>query len=414
MNANKLAMNGGTPVRDTPWPIWPRYAKSVKDAIARVSESEIYCSRTGREVEQFEHDFAVYHGTSDAVAVANGTVSLQAALAAAGIGCGDEVIVPAYTFAATASAAVENNSIPVFVDSERCSQGLDPADVRRKITPRTRVVMPVHMNGYPCDMDAVMAIAAEHDLVVIEDCSHAHGAEHRGRKVGTIGHFGCFSLQHKKNMSVGEGGIVVTDDREVAERMRAMRTLAWADVTRNWRLGEFYGAIGREQLRLLDEGNEKRRANATALLEALGTVEGITPLPGLPETTPVHYNLILQYDEAVWGVDRSTFVSAINAEGIPLHMFYVPVQRWPIFTKGDFFGRGCPFTCPLYEDSPVDYANVSTPVADEICDRVNLEIKVQPTSGPDDMRQVAEAIRKLWQNRDELRNVERSTKQGDV
>ncbi len=411
---SQLAILGGTPVREEPWPVWPQYGPAVKKAIARVAESDVYCSQKGEEVGRFEQAFAAYHGVEHAVAVANGTVALQAALAAAGVGCGDEVIAPAYTFVATAMAAVENNSIPVFVDSEEAGQGLDPEDVRRKITPRTRAIMAVHMNGYPCDMDAIMAIAREHGLVVVEDCAHAHGAEYKGRKVGTIGHFGCFSFQQKKNLSLGEGGMAVTDDAEAAERLRQMRGFAWTVVTRNWRMGEFYGAIGREQIKVLDEGNAKRRANVATLLEALGEVDGMTPLPGLPDTKPVYYNLILQYDGSVFGVPRSTFVKALTAEGIPIHMFYMPIQRWPTFPAADLFGHGCPFSCPLHEGGPVSYENVSTPVADAICDRVNIEIRVQPTSGEAEMRHVAEAIRKIVANRAELKAVDKAIEEGEI
>ncbi len=411
---SQLAILGGTPVRTEPWPVWPQYGRTIKEALARVVESEVYCSQVGQEVKAFEQAFAAYHGSDHAVGVANGTIALQAALAAAGIGCGDEVIVPAYTFVATATAAVENNSIPVFVDCEPLSQGLDPEDVRRKITPQTRAIMPVHINGYPCDMDAIMAIAREHNLVVIEDCSHAHGAEYKGRKVGTIGHFGCFSLQHKKNMTVGEGGIVITNDGEAAGRIREMLAFAWTNVTRNWRMGEFYGAIGQEQIKLLDEQNKRRRANVATLLEELGAVPGLNPLPGQPETSPVYYNLILQYDESVMGVSRKTFVKALNAEGIPVMMFYMPIQRWPTFPEADFFGRGCPFSCPLHEGGPVDYSKVSTPVADDVCDRINVEIRVQPTSGPTEMRHVAEAIRKVVANKAELKDVEKAIEEGRI
>jgi dTDP-4-amino-4,6-dideoxygalactose transaminase len=398
-----LAIRGGAATRSEAWPAWPQYGQRVRDAVARVAASNVYCSQTGSEVESFERAFADYHGVAHAVAVANGTVSLQAAIAAAGVGCGDEAIVPAYTFAATASALVENNAIPVFVDSERLSQGLDPQAVRDKITARTKAILPVHMNGYPCDMDAVMDVAAEHDLAVIEDCSHAHGATHRGRKVGTIGHFGCFSLQQKKNLSAGEGGIVITSDGEAAERMRGMRGLGWEPVTHNWRMSEFHAAVVNEQLKQLNRHNEQRRRNVDTLLEALGDVRGVTALPGLPDTEPVYYNLILQFDEEVVGVPRQVFVDALNAEGIPVKMFYVPLQRWPIFAQADFFGRGCPFSCPKLEGGPVDYRDASTPVADAICDDINLEIKVHPTSGETEMRQVAAAIRKVVEHIDELR-----------
>jgi dTDP-4-amino-4,6-dideoxygalactose transaminase len=201
-------------------------------------------------------------------------------MAAAGVGCGDEVVVPAYTYVASASAAVDQNAIPVFVDSEPLSQGLDPADVRRKITPRTKAIVAVHCNGYPCDMDAVMQIARQHGLIVIEDCSHAHGAEYKGRKVGTIGQLGAFSLQHKKNISAGAGGVVITNDDAMAERMRQWRTFSWSHVGHNWLISEFHAAMAGAMLPQLDAMNEVRRANASTLLGALGAVDGITPLPG--------------------------------------------------------------------------------------------------------------------------------------
>ncbi len=409
---SKLAIHGGEPVRTEPWPVWPQYGPAVRQAIQRVARSHVYCSQMGGEVGHFEEAYADYHGVPHAVAVANGTVALQAALAAAGVGCGDEVIVPAYTFVATAMAAVENNAIPVFADSEPLSQGLDPEDVRRKITPRTRAIMPVHINGYPCDMEAILSIARDHDLVVIEDCAHAHGALYKGRRVGTLGHFGCFSFQQKKNMSLGEGGMVITSDAAAAERLHEMRGFAWTNVTRNWRMGEFYGAIGREQIKVLDEQNQRRRANAATLVEALGKIPGLAPLPGLPDTQPVYYNLILQYDENEIGVPREDFVEALNAEGIPVKMFYMPIQRWPTFPAADFFGRGCPFSCPRYEGGLVDYNHVRTPKADAICDRVNVEIRVQPTSGELEMRQAAAAIRKLSDHRDELKGAAASRRKG--
>ena len=403
---SSLAILGGTPVRTEPWPAWPQHGPEVEEAILRVARSNNYHPSFGNETTAFEAAFAEYHGASHAVAVGSGTVALQAAMAAAGVGCGDEVIVPAYTYAASASAAVEQNAIPVFVDSEPASQGLDPEDVRRKITPSTKAIVVVHANGYPCDIDAVMAIADEHGLVVIEDCSHAHGARTKGRLVGTIGHFGAFSLQHKKNLSAGTGGVVITDDAEAAERMRTMRSFFWDRVGHNWLISEFSSAIARAQLPMLDEMNAARRANAAAVVDALGQLDGITPLPGLPDTEPVYYNLILQYDEVVAGAPRKAFVKALKAEGIPIHMFYQPLQRWPIFAEADFYGQGCPFSCPKHSGGAPDYGSVSTPVAEAICDRVNLEIKVQPTAGEGDMADLAAAVRKIVTHAEELSEVD--------
>jgi dTDP-4-amino-4,6-dideoxygalactose transaminase len=411
---NQLAILGGDPVRREPWPAWPQHGPEVEEAILRVARSNNYHPQFGNETETFEQAFAAYHGVKHAVGVGSGTAALQMAMAAAGIGCGDEVIVPAYTYAASASAAVEQNAIAVFVDSEPASQGLDPEDVRRKVTPATKAIVVVHANGYPCDIDAVMAIADEHSLVVIEDCSHAHGARTRGRLVGTLGHFGAFSLQNKKNLSAGVGGVVITDDDEAAKRMRNLRTFAWESIGHNWLMSEFHAAVAGAALPKLDATNATRRQNVATLLEALGTVEGITPLPGLPDTEPGYYNLILQYDEEVVGASRGAFVAALKAEGIPINMFYQPLQRWPIFAEADFYGQGCPFSCPKHYGGPVDYSAVSTPVAEALCDRVNLEIKVQPTSGETEMKQVAEAIGKIVSNRAELKAVDQSIQEGTI
>lgn len=401
-----LAIHGGAAVRTAPWPAWPQHGAAVQEAIRRVAATNCYHPQFGPEVVRFEESFAAFHGVGHAAGAANGTLALQLAMAAAGVGCGDEVLVPAYTYVASASAAVDQNAVPVFVDSEPLSQGLDPQDVRRKLTPRTKAIVVVHTNGYPCDMDGVMDIATERGLVVVEDCSHAHGAFHRKRRVGTIGHIGAFSLQHKKNLSAGVGGVAITNDETLGRRMRDWRNFTFDRVGHNWLMSEFHAAIAAAQLPALDEMNDRRRANVKALLEALGVVEGVAPLPGLPDTEPVYYNLILQYDERIVGASRRAFVAALKAEGIPIHMFYVPLQRWPTFAEADFFGRGCPFTCPLRQGGDATYSGVETPVAAALCDRVNLEIKVHPTSGETEMRHVAEAIHKLLSHRDELRRVD--------
>lgn len=397
-----LALHGGPPVRTTPWPAWPLYGPAVLEAIDRVARSHCYHPQVGKETEQFERIFAGYHGLPHAVGTSSGTTALQLALAVSGIGHGDEVIVPAYTYIASASCVVEQNAIPVFADSEPLSQGLDPSDIRRKITPKTRALIAVHCNGYPCDMDALMAIAAEHRLTVIEDCSHAHGAEYRGRKVGTIGHIGAFSLQHKKNLSAGMGGIAITRNDDTAQKMKDWRTFTYEGrVGHNWQMSEFHAAIAAALVPEIDAMNEQRRANVSTLLQALGPVDGICPLPGLPETTPTYYNLILQYDEAKVDVPRGIFIKALKAEGIPFNMFYTPLQRWGIFAKADYYGKGCPFSTQPGVKTP-DYSATHTPVANAICDRINLEIKVQPTSGPTEMIQIATAIRKILDHRQTL------------
>lgn len=398
-----LAVLGGQPVRSDPWPVYPQAGPDVLAAIERVARSGLYHPDIGTEVTAFEKAFAAYHGAKHAVAVSSGTLSLQMAVAALGIGIGHEVIVPAYTYIATGSCVADQNAIAVFVDAEPRSQGADPDDIARKITPRTRAIVVVHVNGYPCDMDRIMAVAEKHGLPIIEDCSHAHGATHRGRKVGTLGRIGAFSLQHKKILSAGCGGVALTQDDALADRMRALRAFTWSNVRHNWLMSEFHAAIAAAGLSCLDEMNAIRRRNAQAIVDAIGAVEGVTPLPGLPDTVPVHYNLILQYDQRVVGAPRRAFVAALKAEGIPIHMFYVPLQRWPIFAEATNIAG-----------QPVSYRQVSTPVADGICDHVNLEIKVHPTLGEREIRDTASAIRKILEHRAELIEVEQRLQKGNA
>ena len=404
---SKLAISGGTPVRTNPFPPYPYYGKEAEEGVLRVFRSQVFTSHPssmGTETVAFEEEFAAWHGVGDAAGFSNGTTALKIALAAAGIGAGDEVLVPAYTFIATASAVIDQNAIPVLVDAEMVSQGLDPAEMERKITSRTRAVMPVHVHGYPCDMDRVMEIARRHDLKVIEDCSHAHGALHRDRKVGTIGDIGVFSLQHKKNLSVGEGGIAITRDAGLAAAMRDLRSFSQRPMKHNFRMSEFHAAVGRAQLGLLDAMNEVRRSNARRLADRLRGLPGITPVAGLPDTTPAYYNCVFLYDAAVVGVPRRDFVKAVNAEGIPMNMFYYPLNRDSIFQARDAFGRGCPFACPLYRGK-VEYGMADNPVATRLCDEMNLEIKVHPPCGDAEMDDIAEGIAKVLKHADELKGA---------
>src|SRR5918993_629709 len=218
--SNALALLGGTPVRTKPFPTWPIYGKEEEQALLRTLHSGRWGKVDGSEVKTFERRFADAHAAKHGIAVVNGTVSLRIALLAAGIEPGDEVIIPPYTFFATASAVVEANATPIFADIDRATFNIDPAAIEASVTRRTRAIICVHLGGLPCDMDAIMAVAQRHGLVVIEDAAHAHGSAYKGRPVGAIGHLGSFSFQSSKNMTSGEGGIVVTNDDALADRCR--------------------------------------------------------------------------------------------------------------------------------------------------------------------------------------------------
>src|SRR6266542_781919 len=217
--AGQLAIDGGTPVRDKPFPKWPVWDERDERALLEVLRSGRWGSHAGGgTVHEFRERFAAYQDAEHAVALTNGTAALEVALRAVGVEPLDEVIIPPYTFVATATAVLALGAVPVFADILEDTFLIDPADVARKITPRTKAIIAVHIGGQPADMDGVLALAKNHDLRVVEDAAQAHGAAWRGTKVGALGDAGTFSFQSSKNLNSGEGGIVLTNDREVAER----------------------------------------------------------------------------------------------------------------------------------------------------------------------------------------------------
>ena len=404
----KLAINGGDPVRSTPLPAYPMPADEEEMAAAmRVLRSGNLTAQRGPEVGEFDKAYAAYHGAKHAAAVSNGTTALHIALAAARIGVGDEVIVPPLTFLASATAVLMNNAIPVFADVEPQTIGLDPESVRAHITARTKAMIVVHLNGYPADMDGLLDVAREHNLIVIEDCAHAHGATHDGRKVGTLGHMGCFSFQHKKNLSLGEGGSVITDDDRLAERLRAVRSFG-TELGYNYRMTELHAAIGKVRLARLGDLNAQRQANAAYLDEHLSRLPGLIPQKPRSDTTSVYYNYVLQYDEQVIGVPKARFVEALGAEGVLLDRMYTPVYKHRTFQTADAYGQGCPFRCPLYKVADSErqrYEDGLCPVAEELSHHTRLGVKVHPPCGEPEMADVVIAFTKIIENADELRGA---------
>lgn len=224
MVMNKLALVGGTPVRTKPFPAWPQFDEREVEAVASVVRSGQWGRLAGTEVAQLEKEFAAAHDAKYALGVTNGTTALEVALLALGIGPGDEVIVPAYTFVASATCVLTVNAIPVFADIDLDTFNIDLDSVRAKITPRTKAIIPVHFAGLPVNMDELLALAREHNLHVVEDTAHGHGAKWRGKGVGSHGEFGAFSFQASKNMNSGEGGIVITNDHELYERANSLHS----------------------------------------------------------------------------------------------------------------------------------------------------------------------------------------------
>ena len=341
MSTDTLALNGGSPVRTSPFPAWPVFNQREEKLILEVLRSGNWSILSGDKVRTFQERFASYQGARYAICVPNGTLALTLALMTMGVGPGDEVIVPAYTFIATVSAVLMSGARPVFVDIDSNSYTLDPALIPAALSQKTKAILPVHLAGRPTDMSAIMAIAREHKLRVLEDACQAWGAEWQGQRVGAIGDLGAFSFQASKNLTAGEGGAVVTNDLELYERCWSLhnvgrtRTGAWYHhelLGMNLRITEWQGAILLAQLERLDEHFPRREANAQILSRVLSGVSGIAPLPDDPRVTRhARHLLILRYDPAGFG-GRSLdqFLPALEAEGIaPLSRGYIPLHHSP-------------------------------------------------------------------------------------
>ena len=323
---------------NTPFSPWPSFSEEEANAVRDVILSNKVNYWTGQECREFEKEFAAWAGTEHAVAVTNGTVALDLALLALGIGAGDEVIVTPRTFLASVSSIVNAGAVPVFAEVNRDSQNITAETIRAVLTPRTRAVICVHLAGWPCDMDPIMALAAEHDLKVIEDCAQAHGARYKGRPVGSIGHVCAWSFCQDKIMTTGgEGGMVTTNDRDLWKRMWSIKDhgKSWDAVYErehapgfrwlhesfgtNWRMMEVQAVIGRTQLRRMPSWHAARLANAVRIWSVAKGLTGLR-VPTMP-TDIVHaaYKcyVFVEPAELAEGWSRDRILSEISLRGVP-------------------------------------------------------------------------------------------------
>jgi dTDP-4-amino-4,6-dideoxygalactose transaminase len=407
---DKLALHGNSPVRTEPFPQWPIFDKTDERRVIAAIRSGKWGKIDGSEVAEFEKTFAEYHQAKHAVAVVNGTTALRLALLAAGIEQGDEVIVPPLTFIATASAVVEANATPIFVDIGLDTFNIDPVAIEEAITPRTRAVIPVHLGGLPADMDAIMEIARRHNLVVIEDAAHAHGAEYKGRRVGAIGHMGTFSFQSSKNLTAGEGGIILTNDDDLAGRLWSVHNCgrlpsrAWYEhftIGGNHRLSEIQGALLNAQWQRFGEQNIRRNQNARYLAEALAEIPGIYPQRRDADCTCHGCHLLaFRLVAEEFGVSRELFLKAIQAEGIPA----VPAYPIPLYDQEMFknlaFG---PYVGYRTARSDLDYKQVHCPN----CEKISFEqgvwlLHTVLLGNQTDMDDIIQAVKKVHANSDQL------------
>ena len=351
----QLAVDGGEAIRRTPFPAWPVLGEEDVAAAAEVLRSGGLTSLTSRVVAEFEADFARYHGVRHALAASSGTTAIHLALAAIDLGPGDEVIVPAHTFIASATPVMHQRATPVIVDVDTDTFNLLPAAVEAAITPRTKAIIAVHLNGHPAPMDELSALAERHGLVLIEDAAQAHGALYKGRKVGTIGRMGCFSFwQDKVITSAGEGGAVITDDDALAERVARLRhhgegptegerKYYHLELGYNYRLSAVQAAVGRTQLGHLDEYLEARRRNAAYLTERLRALPEVQPPLVAEGCAHSYYRYVckLRTDLVTVPIDR--FQTAVAVEGVPCFCPYpTPLNKQPVFLNAGYGQVPCP------------------------------------------------------------------------
>jgi dTDP-4-amino-4,6-dideoxygalactose transaminase len=361
-----LAIHGGDPVRTTPIGQWPEFGHEEEEAILAALRSGIWGSIDGTFVDRLEVEFAELQAAKHGVATVNATMGLAVAMKSIGLGPGDEVIVPPYTFIATASAALMIGAIPVFADVDPETLLIDPEKIEEAVTPRTKAIVPVHHGGSPVDMDGVMDVARRHGLRVVEDAAQAHGAAWRGRPVGAIGDVGVFSFQSSKPLTAGEGGMMVTNDPEIDELLWSYRNVGrrrggeWYEHVRlgwNLRMTELQAALLLAQMKRLPDQQARRTEAAAYLTERLEEIPGVLALK-VPEGVTAHswYTYHWRWLGArMGGLPKMEFARALRAEGIPCLHGYVPINRnEAVRAEIRRLGGAEPVACPAAEKADAE------------------------------------------------------------
>jgi dTDP-4-amino-4,6-dideoxygalactose transaminase len=380
----------------------------------------------GPEVRSFEKEWAEYFNVKHAISVNSATSGLYCAVGAAGIGPGDEVIVSPYTMSASSVAPLVYNAIPVFADIEEDYFCLDPESVEERITSRTKAIIIVDIFGQPYNVERIHAIAKKHNLLVIEDCAQAPGVKAGSRYAGTLGDIGIFSLNYHKHIHTGEGGVIVTDNDELADRVRLVRNHAEAVIEKkgvsslvnmlgfNYRMPELEAAIGREQLKKLPALLSERLANVSYLSNKLNTIPCLEPAKVREGCEHAFYVHAIKFDSNLAGVHRDRFVEAVRAElaptelreseGVNIGSGYVkPLYLQPLYQQRVAYGRdGCPWSCDKYQGK-VSYSPGLCPVTEKMHFDVLITHELfRPGMTHEDMDDVANAFTKVWENRGEL------------
>ena len=405
-----LAINGGVPTRVHAYPDWPVFDQRDIDAVTGVIKSGRWGGHPypGPQTEEFTRRFAEMQGGNYAVAMMNGTVTMEVALRAANVGWGDEVIVPAYTFQATAAAPMAAGAIPVIADIDPETYCIDPKSIEAKLTPRTRAIVVVHLGAEMSDMDAVMEIAEKHNLIVVEDCAHAHGAKWRGRGAGTLGHFGSFSFQSTKILTTGEGGMLLCRTQALAEAVTSIIDCGRPHdeegqqytMGANYRMTELQAALGNVALERFPAQAKAREEMASYMDEALSDIPGVRVLKRDPRhTTRSFYRYIFAIKPEDFGADHFIVSAGLRSEGIPCDPGNEPMHHYPLF-QPRLSKLAVPSAFPDY----FEFDKMHLPAAERATgsDAIWLNENVF-RAGPAGVDDVATALRKIQANVEELK-----------
>ena len=416
---NMPAILGGQSIRTKGWPEWPIWnSETDEEQLINVIRSGVW-SRADT-VTEFEEKWAETVGAKRCLATVNGTNALIASLAQFDIGGGDEVIVPPYTFIATVQAVLMTGAMPVFVDTDPETFQIDPAKIEAKITPRTKAILPVHILGLPADMIRIMEIADKHDLIVVEDACQSWLAEINHKQTGTIGNAGCYSFQNSKNLPIGEGGAIVSDDDEFMDRCYSYHNYGnpygavigevgagTAILGTKLRTTEYQAAIGLSQMKRLEEQTTLRSQNADYLKSQISTIPGIEPYKLYDEVTRAVFHLFpFRYKKEEFSdLPRADFLRALRAEGIPASNGYMPLNKMPYIShalKTKNFQL-------MYPPEMLDYNTYmeqnQCPLNDQLCEEAVWISQSMMLADKSDMDDIAAAIDKIQKNADKIKNI---------
>jgi perosamine synthetase len=364
--------------------------------VIKVMESQMLTLLHGEYVKKFEKDFALYHGVKHAIGINTGTAALHIAIAALDIGPGDEVIVPPFTFIATASSILHNNAIPIFADIDNKTYTLDPKSVKEKITDKTKAIIPVHLAGIAANMNELKELANDHGIAIIEDACQSIGARCNHKLVGSIGDIGCFSFYPSKNITTGEGGMIITNNDDLAEQCRLIRhhgEPSWYVYNRlgyNYRMTEIQGAIGGVQLTKIDDFIKIRNENARYLSEGIQDLEGIDP-PFVPKYCDPAFNYwIGRIHPSIIHINKNEFLNKFPKSKV---LYPKPLYKTKLFQEKIAYPKGCPWSCPYY-GRDISYTDLQLPVVEQVTNEI-FALDIHPNISREDLDENIETMKKI-------------------